>query len=254
MYCLRQCLLAFLAVNLAGASRTAPQLKGSAQASLVPAKAEEGGEVRSKLQEALTSFALHAPAQTGAAQVASGKAPTGAAQKSAADQPVGVQVEEKVIEKLQSDLSPECRKRYSAMMAGKGPSMHSFNEHDADETSSQCKEKLQGNLCTSKARVSESVDAPDGRKMSQNIEVQGKSCLPKECTQQNDLQVLASFMHAQTKEMMPGEDVKVALHVDCTQSGGGLVDHPAPPRAVTKSGAPAAKFGLLVLLCAWMSF
>merc|ERR1719420_1873267 len=142
-----------------------------------------------------------------------------------AKQPVGVQVDEKVMDNLQKDLSPECSKRYTAMMKGKGPEMHNFNEHNPkDSKGDQCEKELQGSECQTLARMTESQQVPDGRKMTAKTKVEGMSCLPKECTSQQDLAVLASFMHGQTKEIFPDERIKVALHVDCSASGGAVVD------------------------------
>merc|ERR1719420_804995 len=142
-----------------------------------------------------------------------------------ATQPVGVQVDEKVMDNPQKDLSPECSKRYTAMMKGKGPEMHNFNEHNPkDSKGDQCEKELQGSECQTLARMTESQQVPDGRKMTAKTKVEGMSCLPKECTSQKDLAVLASFMHKQTKEIFPDERIKVALHVDCSASGGAIVD------------------------------
>merc|ERR1719379_3202918 len=160
-------------------------------------------------------FALRAP-----------KAPTAAAaNKSPSKQPVGVQVDEKVMNKLQKDLSPACSKRYSAMMKGEGPEMHNFQEHSPkDSKGDQCEKELQGAECSTLARMTESQQVPDGRNMTAKTKVEGVSCLPKECTSSQDLSVLAAFMHGQTKEIFPDERIKVALHVDCSASGGAVVD------------------------------
>merc|ERR1719420_97632 len=142
-----------------------------------------------------------------------------------ATQPVGVQVDEKVMDNLQKDLSPDCSKRYSAMMKGEGPEMHSFNEHNPkDSKGDQCEKELKGSECSTLARMTESQKVPDGRKMTAKTKVEGVSCLPKECTSQKDLSVLAAFMHRQTKEIFPDERIKVSLHVDCSANGGAIVD------------------------------
>merc|ERR1719265_1712607 len=177
-------------------------------------------------------FALRAP-----------KAPAqGAAQGgSPSKQPVGVQVDEKVMNNLEKDLSPKCSKRYSAMVKGEGPEMHNFNEHSKkDSKGDQCEKELKGAECSTLARMTESQQVPDGRKMTAKTKVEGMSCLPKECTSQKDLSVLAVFMHRQTKEIFPDQRVKVALHVDCSSSGGAIVDADGGEPDVTeakKSGA-----------------
>merc|ERR1719352_1478492 len=109
-------------------------------------------------------------------------------------------------------------------MKGEGPEMHTFNEHGKDSKGNQCEKELQGAECQTLARMTESQQVPDGRKMTAKTKVEGVSCLPKECTSQQDLSVLAVFMHRQTKEIFPDERIKVALHVDCSSSGGAIVD------------------------------
>merc|ERR1719272_1284406 len=100
--------------------------------------------------------------------------------------------------------------------------MHSFNAHGAEKSEEKCT-ALQGKVCDTKATVTEEVDHHDGRVLSQEVEVTGDGCLPKECVGQEDLHSLASFMHSQTREIMPGVDTKVMLNVDCSKSGGGRV-------------------------------
>merc|ERR1719379_2651482 len=111
------------------------------------------------------------------------------------------------------------------MMKGEGPEMHSFNEHSPkDAKGEQCEKELKGAECKTLARMTEAQQVPDGRKMTAKTKVEGMSCLPKECTSQKDLAVLATFMHRQTKEIFPDQRIKVALHVDCSASGGAIVD------------------------------
>merc|ERR1719399_382517 len=164
-------------------------------------------------------FDLRAPTQAAAS---AGKAPATGAKSG---QPVGIQVEEKLMKQLEKDLSPACSKRYVAMMKGEGPEMHSFNQHaPKDDKGKQCEKELQGSECSTLAKITESQQVPDGRKMTAKTQVEGMSCLPKECTEQKDLAVLATFMHRQTKEIFPDQRVKVGLHVDCSASGGAIVD------------------------------
>merc|ERR1719261_1684663 len=163
-------------------------------------------------------------------------------------QPVGLQVEEKVLETLQKELSPACRERYNSMMKGEGPEMHNFKEHDKGSNSDQCEKELMGSESHTLAKISEAKEVPDGRKMTAHTKVEGVSCLPKECTSQSDLTVLARFMHRQTKEIFPDKAIKVGLHVDCSSSGGATVDadgNPDTPAAPStqRSGA-SSLFGI----------
>merc|ERR1719453_1662439 len=128
------------------------------------------------------------------------------------------------MDKMHGALSKDCSTRYSAMIAGEGPAMHTFSEHDQNADNDQCEQALEGHICHTVAQISENKDHPDGRQMVSNMKVEGKSCLPKQCSNQKDLQVLSAFMHQQSKEVMPGDDVKVSLHVDCSKSGGGIVE------------------------------
>jgi len=207
--------------------------KGSRATSLAT-NGTEDSLVYSGVTNSIGMFEIRAPSQ-------GGKAPASGAKS---DQPVGVQVEEKVMDELQKDLSPACSKRYSAMMKGEGPEMHSFNQHGAkDDKGKQCEKELQGSECSTLARMTESQQVPDGRKMTAKTKVEGMSCLPKECTEAKDLAVLASFMHRQTKEIFPDERIKVALHVDCSAAGGAVVDAnggaPDVASEKPKSGAAA---------------
>jgi len=194
----------------------AVHFKGSRATSLATNSTEDS-LVYNGVVSAIGMFELKAPTQA-----AAGKAPAAGAKS---QQPVGVQVDEKVMENLQKDLSPECEKRYTAMMNGEGPKMHNFDQHGAkDDKGQQCEKELQGSECHTLAHMTESQKVPDGRKMTAKTKVEGVSCLPKECTSQKDLAVLAAFMHKQTKEIFPDERIKVALHVDCSANGGAIVD------------------------------
>lgn len=179
--------------------------------------------MRSKVMTALGGFALHtAPSAVEAQQAAAGKAPAaGGKAPAGTNQPVAVQVDESVLKQLHKDLSPSCSKRFTAMLKGEGPQMHEFNEHG--ESTGQC-DKLEGKVCAQEVAITEAYTAPrDGRKLEQRLEVTGNSCLPKECMSESDLKTLGSFMHKQTKEMMPGMDTFIELNVDCSKSGGGTV-------------------------------
>jgi len=234
-------------VAFANAARVVqPQLKGSQAVADLKASTL----LKSKVMTALGGLALHtAPsveAAAGKAPAMAGKAPSGT------NQPVAVQVDESVVEQLHKDLSPSCSTRFKAIMKGEGPQMHQFNEHG--ESTGQC-DALEGKICHQDVAITESHVAPgDGRKLEQRLEVTGNSCLPKECMSESDVKTLATFMHKQTKEMIPGQDTFIELHVDCSKSGGGTVlvgqAGPTPKEPKQKSGAFALAFGpFLALLC-----
>jgi len=223
----------------------AGQLKGSR--SLAP------GKLADEVNTGVSSYALRAPSSAPGAAAAAAKKGGGITQ-----QPVSVQIDESVLKKLQKELSPKCGERYSAMLVGQGPQMHNFNRHGTDAaTIDQCENQLEGKMCHTDAQITEGQNAPDGRKLSQVMQVEGNSCLPRECIQQSDLQALASFMHSQTKEMMPGDAVKVQLNVNCAKSGGGdvLVDgakseqqKSAPPRSSSFMATPVLALALALLM------
>jgi len=195
---------------------------------------------QSAFQSAFNMIEVHAPTQATDSKAAD----------AAGKQPVGLQVEEKVLENLQKDLSPACRDRYTKMMKGEGPEMHNFNKHDKSSNSDQCEKELMGSECHTLAKISEAKEVPDGRKLTAHTTVEGVSCLPKECTSQSDLAVLARFMHRQTKEIFPDEAIKVGLHVDCSANGGAMVDAdgdpntPATPEAEKPRSGACAVFSM----------
>jgi len=221
-------------MRLRGATRSG-DFKGNKGSQELFAPVVDAAE--SAFQSAFQMIEVRAPTQA-----TDGKSPAVAG----GQQPVGVQVEEKVMEDLHKDLSPACSKRYASMMSGEGPSMHEFNQHGEGSKSDQCEEELMGSKCHTLAKISEAKDVPDGRKLTAHTTVEGVSCLPKECTSQSDLTTLARFMHSQTKEIFPDEAIKVGLHVDCSSSGGATVDADGSPAA---PAAPAAKSGASSLFC-----
>merc|ERR1719217_1242926 len=113
--------LAWLACSLQlGGASASPKFKGAhAALALVqnPTQAEhknpDAMEVN-VVSSAIGMFALHAP-NGGVAAAAKNGAPT--ADGGEKKQPVGIQVEEKIMENMQNALSNDCRKRYSAMIA-----------------------------------------------------------------------------------------------------------------------------------------
>merc|ERR1719379_2337590 len=134
------------------------------------------------------------------------------------------------------------------MMKGEGPKMHTFDQHAKDSEGKQCEKELQGAECHTLAHMTEAQQVPDGRKMTAKTKVEGMSCLPKECTSQQDLSVLATFMHRQTKEIFPDQRVKVALHVDCSAAGGAIVDANGGEADVTEAPKKSGAFRMAPLV------
>lgn len=184
-----------------------------------------------------------------------GPAPASAGQ----EQPVAVQIEDKVVEDFQKELSPACEKRFTAMLKGNSPELSSFDTHQGGKAAAKQCGKLDGKVCFTKASVTETQDAPDGRKLAQTTRVEGHSCVPKECSSQSDLNAYAQFMHGQTANLMPGEAVGVALNVDCSASGGAVASidrdgKAAVPAAAPRSGASVLLPGVGTALAAVLSF
>merc|ERR550525_291301 len=62
------------------------------------------------------------------------------------------------------------------------------------------------------------------REMKMSTDVEGDGCLPRNCMEGEDLLLLAKLMQSKAKDTIPGAKVQVELHVDCTKSGGSLVE------------------------------
>uniref|UniRef100_A0A7S1MCK3 Uncharacterized protein n=1 Tax=Alexandrium catenella TaxID=2925 RepID=A0A7S1MCK3_ALECA len=164
------------------------------------------------------------------------------ASKDAAEQaqPIAMQVPQEELDKLSAKLSAGCEERFSAILRGKGPALSDFGgPHGNNATSAGC-QKLNGSLCTTKANVMHMRSAPNGRKMRSTLEAQGQGCLPSECLDKSDLQVLASFMQLKARELVPGTGVEVELHVDCSSSGGSVAAVGQDAEQRTEDKAPVS--------------
>mmetsp|Transcript_44218 Transcript_44218/g.137722 ORF Transcript_44218/g.137722 Transcript_44218/m.137722 type:complete len:283 (-) Transcript_44218:133-981(-) len=152
------------------------------------------------------------------AQVGEGKT----AEKQGQGQPVAMQVSQEELDKIAARLSPSCEARFDAILEGKGPQLHDFGgPRGGDATQAGC-QRLNGSLCATRASIVQSRDAPNGRKIRSTLEAEGQGCLPSDCLDGRDLEVLAGFMQLKAKELVPGTAVRVELHVDCKQSGGSV--------------------------------
>mmetsp|Transcript_25273 Transcript_25273/g.44168 ORF Transcript_25273/g.44168 Transcript_25273/m.44168 type:complete len:253 (+) Transcript_25273:98-856(+) len=163
--------------------------------------------------------------------------------------PVRVQVDEKDMDKFVATLSPKCGTRFSDMMHGKGPELHSFGT--ADKASKASCAKLGGTLCETQAHVMQDQTA-NGRTMESAVDVKGDGCLPSECMSQDDLSHLAFFMHEKAEAAIPGMDKTVLLHVDCTANGGSKVligsgGYVGAPKAAGAPGHVHSAAGVLTL-------
>jgi len=134
---------------------------------------------------------------------------------------VSMQLAQEELAALTSKLSVSCKDRFSALLEGKSPSLHTF-QSGGNATEESCR-SLNGGLCKTQAHIHDKAkDMGTGRKMRKAIDVMGQGCLPKECLTTSDLQPLANFLRGKAQSTMPGMSAEVALHVDCTASGGGV--------------------------------
>lgn len=150
------------------------------------------------------------------------------------DQPVQVQVPDAEMKNFIGLLSTGCGGRFEQMLAGKGGDLHKFGSHGAKADEASCTQ-LEGSLCATKAHIIHAKKGnSNGRTMESSTDVAGNSCLPKQCTSGADLNQISQFMHTQAKNIIPGAEHRVELHVDCSKSGGASADV-----GVTKSGSIA---------------
>lgn len=137
-------------------------------------------------------------------------------------QPTHMQVPEEEMDEFMAKLSSSCRKQYKDILNGEGAAIHTFGSPQVNASGTECK-KLEGKLCFTRALVQQQKKHTD-RNMKSFVDVSGNSCLPDQCTQTDDLTALAEFMRGKAKEQVPGMETKIGLHVDCSNSGGAMVD------------------------------
>eukprot|EP00408_Alexandrium_pacificum_P034817 CAMPEP_0171291444 /NCGR_PEP_ID=MMETSP0790-20130122/71655_1 /TAXON_ID=2925 /ORGANISM="Alexandrium catenella, Strain OF101" /LENGTH=226 /DNA_ID=CAMNT_0011761167 /DNA_START=42 /DNA_END=719 /DNA_ORIENTATION=+ len=187
----------------------------------------KGAEPQPSLSVDLWQMLSPAPEHVGMAKGASSK---DAKQQ---DAPVAMQVSQEELDKFSAKLSAGCQHRFSAILGGRGPAPSDFGgPRGGDATAAGC-QRLNGSLCATRADVVHAKSGSSGREMRSTLEAEGQGCLPSECLDKPDLEVLASFMQLKAQELVPGTGVQVELHVDCSKSGGSAA-------AVGEEKAPAA--------------
>jgi len=165
-------------------------------------------------------------------------------------QPVSVQVPQEQVQQFTDSLSDKCSKRFTQMLNGEGPQMHTFGSADVKATEASCTE-LHGAICTTTAHVVQAKQGgTGGRKIEQTIDVTGDGCLPRECMDEKDLGLLSNFMHLRAKDTAVGAGMKMSLHVDCTKSGGGMVTVGDAVSAPSRSGAEHVSSTLALMMAA----
>jgi len=169
--------------------------------------------------------------------------------KKKTEQPVQVQVPDSEMEQFMSTLSTGCSGRFKQMLAGKGGDLHTFGTAKIEASEAGCT-KLDGTVCATHAHIiTEKEQHSNGRTMESAMDVSGDSCLPRQCMAQKDLDQLAQFMHKQAKNVIPGQEHEVQLHVDCSKNGGTTAAVGMPTKSGSSSIVPTiAAFAVILAL------
>lgn len=156
--------------------------------------------------------------------------------------PVNHQIDKAEMDRFIASVSKECGGRFQQMLLGKGGDLHTFGSQSVDANANSCK-KLDGTMCATDAKIiKDKKFKTRGRTMESIMSVSGNGCLPSQCMTSSDLMKLGTFMQTQAKAIIPGDEHRVELHLDCTKNGGPTVVVGA------KSGAGRVVAALFVLL------
>jgi len=159
--------------------------------------------------------------------------------KEEAKGPLTMQVPENELKEFTGQLSARCKAQFTTILDGKS-AIHTFG--DSGVQSKDSCTQLKGSLCSMKAEVTQQQEA-QGRKLKSMTQVTGKSCLPEDCMEQNDLKVMATFMKVKARDALGASsvDTDINLHVDCVASGGsslGATAGEAKERAPAEAKSP----------------
>lgn len=130
------------------------------------------------------------------------------------ESPNVMQIPEGELKDLTSQLSKDCKAQFTSILEGESE-LHTFG--DTGVYDKQTCGSLKGSYCFVKAQVARD------RKLKSVTQVSGNSCLPQDCTEPNDLKVMATFMKAKARESLGANaqlDTNIDLNVDCMTSGG----------------------------------
>lgn len=195
----------YAAASVAGGSASR---RNQVQLRAGPLVSQENAAWATSVRSSLAAVELGAPQQGNGDGHGNEKQPA---------QPVQVQVPEEEMKKFVAKLSSGCGKRFTQLLEGKGPQLHTFGAQGATDEGS-CTQ-LNGTICATEAHITEDK-ATGGRTMQSTVDVEGNGCLPNECMAKDDLGHLTEFMHSRAKDTIPGTSVEVTLSVDCSKSGG----------------------------------
>jgi len=191
----------------------------------------------------VASASVVADPMAAVAQAASEQA-TGAKKK----MPVNHQIAKEEMDRFIGTLSTDCGGRFKQMLLGKGGDLHTFGSQSVEANAKSCS-KLDGTMCATNAKIiKDKKFSTRKRTMSSIMAMSGNSCLPKQCMTSTDLQYMGKFMQTQAKAIIPGDEHRVELHLDCTEHGGPTAVIGAP-KSASAFMAPTA----VVLMAAIMS-
>lgn len=187
--------------------------------------------LKAALQASISSLALPEPVEAAAAAKATDVKVQGddkgkdGQQGTGLMMPVSHQISKDQMDKLILGVSTGCGLRLQKMMNGEGDNLHKFASPGVVASSLNCA-KLDGVLCHTDVEVVNNQNKGKVRRRNLNSKMtsSGNSCLPTECVTHNDLSKLTQFMLKQALTVIPGDDHKIDLHVDCSQYGGANVD------------------------------
>jgi len=155
------------------------------------------------------------------------------------------------IKPLMEKLDKKCGDRFQATLHGKAQGMHTL-DLGSEALKEECEAERDGKLCDTKATIlTTQKDTSTSNDVEARFTMDGRSCIPKECVSSKNLAALSEFMRERAttmgKEM--GNDLDIALAVDCAAHPEGGVVH-SPPKSAAAVSASVAMPALLVLLAA----
>jgi hypothetical protein len=171
-------------------------------------------------QAAILNFAIPGKMNVRDSKASSNKGDKGGEHKQDKTEFVKHQIQQSVMDQFLKRLSKPCNCRFTKMLKGESPDLHTFASSSVNSSDDFCT-SLEGKLCSTDATMSEQKEyGLRTRVMESKTSVSGKSCLPRECMTEDDLKSLAMFTLKQALDIIPGENHKLELRVDCSKHGG----------------------------------
>jgi hypothetical protein len=163
---------------------------------------------------------------------------------------VPLQDPDDLVSPLLKKLDKKCATRFEETLHGEAKGMHAL-DLSSKTLKKDCENKFEGKLCSTKATIlTEQKDPGTQNDVKASFVMNGESCIPEECVSSQNLAALADFMRGRAQTMAEenmGEDLKIALNVDCSEvKRGGEVHSPAPKSGAAAGFAPAALTSILL--------